>query len=107
MWKVLKNSAFYYFFVIFFLYIITLVNTILLRFFYFMYKYSKEFLKSTIQIWQPFSDIPLSSKDAIEITENITDLFNFLITEEKKSQDKSVIPNNICFKNKTGKKVKK
>ena len=72
-----------------------------------MNKYSKEFLNKTIQIWQPYSDIPLSSNDAIEITENITALFNFLITEEKKSQVKSVIHNNNCFKNKTGKEVKK
>ncbi len=90
-----------------FLYIITLVKTILLRFFYFMEKYSKEFINKTIQIWQPYSDIPLLSNDAIEITENITALFNFLITEEKKSQDKSVIRNNNCSKNKAGKEVKK
>ena len=70
-------------------------------------KHSKEFLNKTIKVWQPYSDIPLLSNDAIEITENITALFNFLITEEKKSQDKSVIHNNKCFKSKTGKGVKK
>ena len=70
-------------------------------------KYSKEFLNKTIQVWQPYSDIPLLSNDAIEITENITALFNFLITEEKKSQDKSVIHNNNCFENKTVVEVKK
>jgi len=70
-------------------------------------KYSKEFLNKTIQIWQPYSPIPLSLNDAREITGNITALFNFLITEEKKSQDKSVIHNNNCSKNKTGKEVKK
>jgi len=72
-----------------------------------MNKYSKEFLKSTIQIWQPYSPTPLSLNDAREITENITALFNFLITEEKKSQDKSVIHNNACFENKISKEVKK
>ncbi len=72
-----------------------------------MNKYSKEFLNKTLQIWQPYSPTPLSSNDAIEITENIAALFNFLITEEKKSQDKSVIHNNNCFKNNTGKGVKR
>lgn len=72
-----------------------------------MKTYTKDFINKTIQIWQPYSDIPLLSNDAIEITENITALFNFLITKEKKSQDKSVIHNNNYFKNKTGKEVNK
>ena len=59
-------------------------------------KYSKEFLNKTIQVWQSYSPTHLSLNDAIEITENITALFNFLIKEEKKSQDKSVIHNNSC-----------
>ena len=63
-----------------------------------MDKYSKEFLNKTIQIWQPYSDIPLLPNDVIEITENITALFNFLITKEKKSQDTSVIYDNNYFK---------
>ena len=72
-----------------------------------METYTKDFINKTIQIWQPYSDVPLSSNDAIEITGNITALFNFLITEEKKSQDKSVIHNNNCLQNKTGKEMKK
>ena len=72
-----------------------------------MNKYSKEFLNKTIQIWQPYSPILLSLNDAREITGNITALFNFLITEEKKSQDKSVIYNNASLKIKAGKEVKK
>lgn len=72
-----------------------------------MNKYSKEFLNKTIQVWQPFSPTPLSLNDAREITGNITALFNFLITEEKKSQDKSVIHNNTSLKIKIVKKVKK
>lgn len=72
-----------------------------------MNKYSKEFLNKTIQVWQPYSPTPLSLNDAREITGNITALFNFLITEEKKPQYKSVIHNNNCSKNKTGKEVKK
>jgi len=70
-------------------------------------KYSLKFLQKTIQIWQPFSDIPLSSNDAIEITENITDLFNILITEDKKYNNKSIIKNNSYFKNKISKELKK
>lgn len=72
-----------------------------------MNKYSKEFLNKTIQVWQPFSPTPLSLNDAREITGNITALFNFLITEEKKSQDKSVIHNNTSLKIKIVKEVKK
>jgi hypothetical protein len=56
-------------------------------------KYSKEFLNKTIQVWQPYSNIPLSSKDALEITENMTALFNFLIKSEKKSNDKNINKN--------------
>jgi hypothetical protein len=68
-------------------------------------KYTKDFINKTIKVWQPYSPTPLSLNDAREITENMTALFNFLITEEKKSQGKSVIHNNNCFKNKTGKEV--
>lgn len=55
----------------------------LLGVFYLMEKYSKEFLKDTIQIWQPYTPIPLSLKDAREIIKNMTALFNFLIAKEK------------------------
>ena len=70
-------------------------------------KYSLKFLQKTIKVWQEFSDIPLSSNDAIEITENITDLFNILITEDKKYNNKSIIKNNSYFKNKISKELKK
>jgi len=53
-----------------------------------MEKYSKEFINKTIQIWQPYSDIPLLSNDAIEITENMIGLFNFLITVDLKNNQK-------------------
>lgn len=53
-------------------------------------KYFKEFLNKTIKVWQPYSPIPLSLNDAREITGNITALFNFLITEEKKDNSKSI-----------------
>jgi hypothetical protein len=48
-------------------------------------KYSKEFLEKTIKVWQPYFPAPLSLSDAREITENMTALFDFLITHEKKS----------------------
>lgn len=70
-------------------------------------KFSLKFLQKTIQLWQQFSDVPLSSNDAIEITENITDLFNILITEDKKYNNKSIIKNNSYFKNKISKELKK
>ena len=53
-----------------------------------MEKYSEEFLNKTIQIWQPYSPIPLSLNDAREITENMTALFNFLLTENKNIKNK-------------------
>ena len=45
------------------------------------FKYSKEFLNKTIQVWQSYSPTPLSLNDAREISENMTALFNFLFTE--------------------------
>lgn len=57
-------------------------------------KFSLKFLQKTIQIWQPYSDVPLSSKDAIEITENITALFNFLISKEKESKNTDINKNS-------------
>lgn len=59
-----------------------------------MEKYSKNFIKKTIKVWQPFSDILLSSNDAIEITENMTALFNFLISKEKESKNTDIDKNS-------------
>jgi len=50
-------------------------------------KYSKDFLNKTIEVWQPYSPTPLSLPDAREITDNMTALFNFLISNEKKSKN--------------------
>jgi len=50
-------------------------------------KYSKEFLDKTIKVWQPYFPVPLTLSDAREITENMTALFNFLITHEDKSEE--------------------
>ena len=49
------------------------------------FKYSKDFLDKTIEIWQPYFSAPLTMRDAREITENMTALFNFLIQHDKKS----------------------
>ena len=53
-----------------------------------MEKYSKNFIKETIEVWQPYSNITLSPTDAIEITENMISLFNFLITIDIKNNQK-------------------
>lgn len=47
-------------------------------------KYSKEFLEKTIKIWQPYYAEPLTLEDAKEITENMVELFKFLIELDKK-----------------------
>ena len=49
------------------------------------FKYSKDFLDRTIEAWQPYFPAPLSLKDAREIIDNMTALFNFLIKHDKKS----------------------
>jgi len=64
-----------------------------------MKKYSKNFIKDTIEVWQPYSNITLSPTDAIEIAENMISLFNFLITEDKKSETKGINKKYILTKN--------
>jgi len=51
------------------------------------FKYSKDFLDRTIEVWQPYFPAPLSLKNAREIIDNMTALFNFLIRHEKKSEE--------------------
>jgi len=51
-------------------------------------KYSREFLNKTIKVWQPYCPTPLSLSDAREITENMTALFDFLITVDIKNNQK-------------------
>ena len=50
------------------------------------FKYSKDFLDRTIEVWQPYFSAPLSLSDAREITENMTALFSFLINNDEKSK---------------------
>ena len=52
-------------------------------------KFSTKFLEKTVKTWQPYSDVSLKSKDALEITENMTALFNCLIASENKPNDKN------------------
>ena len=51
-------------------------------------KYSKEFLKKTIEVWQPYASTPISLDNAREILQNMTALFNFLLTENKNIENK-------------------
>jgi len=53
-----------------------------------MNKYPTDFLQKTINVWQPYSPTPLSLNDAREITENMTALFDFLITVDIKNNQK-------------------
>lgn len=57
--------------------------------------YSKEFLNKTIELWQPYSPTPLSLNDAREITNNMTALFNFLISKEKESKNTNINKNSF------------
>lgn len=54
-----------------------------------MNKYSIEFLNKTIDVWQTYSPAPLSLNDAREITDNMTALFNLLISREKENCQKN------------------
>ena len=59
------------------------------------YKYSREFLNKTIEIWQSYSPAPLSLDDAIEITDNMTALFSFLISNEKEFSNTNIDKNSF------------
>ena len=48
--------------------------------------YSRKFLEKTIRVWQPYFPVPLTMRDAREITQNMTALFNFLIAHEDKPE---------------------
>ncbi len=50
-------------------------------------KYSKEFYNKTIKVWQPYCPTPLTMRDAREITQNMTALFNFLLAHESKPEE--------------------
>ena len=49
-----------------------------------MPNYSKEFLEKKLKIWQPYSPVSLSLKNAGEIVNNMTGLFSLLLKWEQK-----------------------
>ena len=57
-----------------------------------MADYSKEFLDKIIKVWQPYTPTPLTSEDAREIAENMTELFKFLfeLDEKYKKEEKKI-----------------
>jgi len=59
-----------------------------------MKKYSIEFLRETIKVWQPYSNTPLSLNDAREITDNMTSLFNLLISIDRKNNNSTINKND-------------
>ena len=50
-----------------------------------MAELSEEFLRTTIKIWQPYSEAPLTLEDAREIAENMTGLYSYLLELERKN----------------------
>jgi len=46
-----------------------------------MERFSTEFLNATIKTWQPYSAVPLTSKDAMEITETYLEYLNEVQSE--------------------------
>ena len=51
--------------------------------------WSNEFLKKTVEFWQPRYPYPLSLEDAREIADNMTGLFKFLDTLDRKYDSKN------------------
>jgi hypothetical protein len=47
---------------------------------------SKELIQEVIDFWQPYSKEKLTEKDAIEIMENLTALFDFLDEEDRRQR---------------------
>ena len=45
---------------------------------------NRDFLRKTIEVWQPLSEKRLTEEDAREIVENVTGLFSFLIELDQK-----------------------
>jgi len=53
-----------------------------------MADYSEQFLKHTIEVWQPHSPEPLTLEDAREIADNMVDLFTYLNELKQKYDQK-------------------
>jgi len=55
-----------------------------------MKQYSDSFIQKTIKTWQPYFPQKLSRKDAIEITENMTRFFDFLLETDIREKKKTI-----------------
>ena len=53
-----------------------------------MAKYSQEFLKKTVKVWQGYFASPLSLEDAEAIADNFIDLIKLLAELERKNNEK-------------------
>lgn len=53
-----------------------------------MTKYSLDFLKKTIRVWQPYSPEPLTLEDAQEIADNTLGLYTYLLELKQKHDQK-------------------
>ena len=53
------------------------------------YKYSKEFMDYTIQVWQPDSKEPLTYQDAEEITDNVVGFYKLLLKWDAEARAKA------------------
>jgi hypothetical protein len=51
--------------------------------------YKKSFISYTKQVWQPYYEYELTNNDAIEITNNMTDLVKLLIEWEEKDRKRN------------------
>ena len=49
-----------------------------------MHKYSTEFLRKTIELWQKYSNEPISLEGAQEIADNMIEFFSCLIELDNK-----------------------
>ena len=60
--------------------------------FYLMANYSKQFLKQTIEEWQPHSRKLLTLEDAREITDNMVNLYSYLneLNEKYGKEEKNI-----------------
>jgi len=43
-----------------------------------MDNYSSEHIQQTIQVWQTYSDSPITENEAVKINDNLLDLLSFL-----------------------------
>ena len=64
-----------------------------------MAEYSTEFLKRTIEVWQPYYSTPLTLEDAREIAENMVNLATLLLELDEMAHEEGkqvTDPSLIC-----------